>query len=402
VTGDRSAGLLTTNLLFRAVLTAIGLVVALLPATVALGAFVPTLPTIGRFGALVNTDLPWLALEALVAAGLALLALRLGGGRFTRMLAAFTTVTAAALLAIAGVFAVFASQHGASYSIVRQATTPGPDPAAETRMVYATIDGVDLHADVWRATTAAGNGVTASSGVPAVVFIHGGAFTSGGRGSRAPFFATLAGDGYTVIDLEYRLAPPPRWADAPGDILCALGWLQATAGDLDIDPDRVVVMGESAGGSLALLAGYAAGTELLTPSCARSPIVPIGVIAISPAADLAGIWSDDTIAAPGGGRFPEPYIGGTPAEYPDRYDQASPFRLIRPGLPPTLLLTGANDHLVLVNRVTEIAARLTAAGDRVTTVVLPFLDHGLDGLPNGFGVQMEESIAPAFLAELTR
>jgi acetyl esterase/lipase len=401
VTGDRPAGTLTPNVLFRALLTAIGLVVVLLPAMVAIGAFAPTLPTIGRFGALVNTDLPWLALEGLVAAGLAWFALRLGGGRFTRLLAAFTTMTAVALLAIAGVFTVFAAQHGSSYSVVRQATTPGPDPAAGTRLTYATIDGVDLHADVWPAANAVGGGSATGSRFPAVVFIHGGAFTSGGLGSRAHFFQTLAGKGYAVIDLEYRLAPPPRWADAPGDVLCALGWLRATAGDLDIDASRVVVMGESAGGSLALLAGYAAGTELVTPSCARSPIMPVGVIAIAPAADLAGIWADDTIAAPEG-RFPEPYVGGTPAAFPDRYEQASPFRLIRPGLPPTLLLTGANDHFVLVNRVTEIADRLTAAGDRVTMMILPFLDHGLDGPSNGFGVQFEETTVPTFLAEVTR
>jgi acetyl esterase/lipase len=393
VTVDRSVASITPNLLIRAVLTAIGLVVTVLPATVVLGAFAPWIPTVGRFGALVNADLPWLLLEALAGLSLSILALRLGGRGFTRLLVGFTAVTFAGLLAIAAVFTVVAAQHGATYSIVRQAATPPSSPRADERLVYATIDGVELHADVWHA-----EGIAIA---PAVAFIHGGAFTSGGLGSRASFFQTLAGDGYTVVDLEYRLAPPPRWADAPGDILCALGWLQAASAQLGIDPSRVVVLGESAGGSLALVASYAAGTELVAPSCPGTPVVPVGVIAIAPAADLAGIWNDDTIAAPGG-RFPEPYVGGTPAEYPDRYARASPFRLIRADLPPTLLLTGANDHFVLVNRVTEIADRLAAAGARATTVVLPFLDHGLDGLPNGFGVQMEESIVPAFLTEVTR
>jgi acetyl esterase/lipase len=393
LTADHSVASITPNVLIRAVLAAIGLVVALLPATVVLGAFAPSIPTVGRFGALVNADLPWQLLEALAGLSLSILALRLGGRRFTRLLVGFTGATFAGLLAIAAIFTVVAAQHGATYSITRQAGSPAVSPTADERLVYATIDGVALHADVWHAK----GGALA----PAVAFIHGGSFISGGLGSRAPFFRTLADDGYTVVDLEYRLAPPPRWADAPGDILCALSWMGASSTALGIDPSRVVVMGESAGGSLALVAGYAAGTDLVAPSCPGTPVMPIGVVAIAPAADLAGIWDDDTIAAPEG-RFPEPYVGGPPAEFPDRYKQASPFRLIRADLPPTLLVTGANDHFVRVDRVTEIADRLTAARARATIVVLPFLDHGLDGPPNGFGVQMEESIVPAFLAEVTR
>src|SRR5205823_461237 len=84
VTPGRRASTLTGNVLIRGVLAAIGLVLALLPATVALGAFVPAIPTVGRFGALANADLPWLALEALAAVVLAAAALRLGGGTYTK------------------------------------------------------------------------------------------------------------------------------------------------------------------------------------------------------------------------------------------------------------------------------------------------------------------------------
>ena len=80
---------------------------------------------------------------------------------------------------------------------------------------------------------------------------------------------------------------------------------------------------------------------------------------------------------------------------------ASPFRLIRPGLPPTLLIARENDHLVLRPRVTGIADALDAAGDDVRMLIVPFADHGFDGQPNGFGAQMEESIVPAFVAEVT-
>jgi acetyl esterase/lipase len=158
-------------------------------------------------------------------------------------------------------------------------------------------------------------------------------------------------------------------------------------------------MGESAGGSLALVAGYAAGANTIEPSCAGSPVEPAGVIAIAPAADLAGIWADRTLWF-GDRPFPEAYIGGPPSEYPDRYAAASPFDLIRPGLPPTLIVTGANDHLVLPIRVTSLADRLTAGGADTTLIVVPFADHGFDGPSNGFGAQLLEVVVPNFLDDV--
>jgi len=167
-------------------------------------------------------------------------------------------------------------------------------------------------------------------------------------------------------------------------------------------------MGESAGGSLALVAGFntkfpdfSLQPDLIAPSCeGLAPIRPAGIIAVAPAADLAGIWEDGTIEA-AGLRFPEAYVGGTPAEYPDRYEAASPFAYLRPGLPPTLLIAGANDHLVLPNRVTGLYDRLRDAGVDVRLVMVPFAEHGFDGFPNGYGQQLEESILPAFMRDVT-
>jgi acetyl esterase/lipase len=234
----------------------------------------------------------------------------------------------------------------------------------------------------------------------AVVYVHGGAFAAGGLASRPELFEALTARGITVVDVEYRLAPPPRWSDAPADVLCALAWLRESAGSLGVDPARVIVMGESAGGSLALVAGYAAGTPSLQPSCEGDPLVPAGIVAVSPAADLAGIWADGTLTVDGR-PFPEAYVGGSPATYPERYEAASPFRLLRVDLPPTLIVTGANDHLVLPARVTGLADRIGAAGADCRLVVVPFADHGFDGPPNGFGAQLLEGLVPAFFAELT-
>ena len=102
--------------------------------------------------------------------------------------------------------------------------------------------------------------------------------------------------GYLVFDIEYRLAPPPRWQDAPSDALCALGWFQGEASRYGVDPARIVVMGDSAGGNLAMVAGYSPGGGIeasgLTPSCDVDPVPPAGVVAMYPVADLAATWHD--------------------------------------------------------------------------------------------------------------
>jgi acetyl esterase/lipase len=381
----------------RALLTATAAVVAVFPALVVAGGFIPDLPTIGRFGAFLNTDLPWIALAAFAATAIAWAARRLGAGRFATVILAATLAVSGGAVAIAIVFVAFAAQHGAEFSIVRQASPAVPTGSADERVEFGLVGGVALRADVWLPPADAPG--AAPGGRTAVVYVHGGAFAAGGLGMRPQLFESLADRGTVVIDVEYRLTPPPRWADAPADVLCALAWLRGAAGGLGVDPARVVVMGESAGGSLALVAGYSAGSDLLAPSCAGEPLVPAGIIAIAPAADLAGIWADRTLVVDGR-PFPEAYIGGTPAEYPDRYDAAEPYRLIREGLPRTLIVTGANDHLVLPMRVTSLADRLIAGGVDCRLVVVPFADHGFDGPPNGFGAEVLGTILPAFIDDI--
>jgi acetyl esterase/lipase len=142
-------------------------------------------------------------------------------------------------------------------------------------------------------------------------------------------------------------------------------------------------------------AGYA-GTPALEPSCDVTPVAPAGVIAVHPVADLAGTWADLKALFPDE-PFPETYTGGTPSDVPDRYEAASVGRLVRAGLPPTLLYTGVNDALVHVERIRTLAASLRAAGAPVDLVEVPFADHGFDSPPNGFGAQLEEALLRDFI-----
>lgn len=386
-------------LLARAAATALALLLLLPGLVIIASGFVPNAPIIGRLGALVVDLLPALAIDVAVAAILACIAVRLGGGGLQRGLAVVAVATLIATAVMVGQVLAFSNGLDAPISVARTLGLEGPGTGIPDRIVtFATVEGTDLHAEIWLSRAGAPSGPAgAAAGRGAVVYVHGGAFTGGGLRLRPVLFRSLANQGFPVIDIEYRLSPPPRWDQATPDVLCAMTWTASHAEELGIDPARIVVMGDSAGGNLALMSAYGAGRAPWLSSCGGTPPHPAAVIAIAPTADLVGIWSDDTIGA-AGLRFPEAYIGGTPLDQADRYRMASPFSLIRSGLPPTLVITGSIDHLVHIGRVTELTNRLQLVGVACSLVVVPFADHGFDGSVNGYGAQVEESIVPRFVA----
>jgi acetyl esterase/lipase len=392
------------NLRVRAVLTSIAFV-SLIPVVIVLiGAFLPQLPVVGRFGLFVMEDLHWVVLLALAASVLAAIAAVLGGGGRTRALLVISGVFLTGAGLVVGELEIVASTHDAHYSAIRQVLPVDPPRDPNEHVRFATVDGQELSAEIWwpfnlKEPQRSPEEFSASPG-SAVVFVHGGGFWGGNLRSRPALFMALADRGYAVFDVDYRLSPPPRWDQAPGDVLCALGWVGSQADAYGVGPTRIVIVGESAGGNLALMAAYAAGTDRIAASCPFSPVKPAAVIAISPTVDLTGIWDDGTLSNEGI-RFPEHYIGGPPSTYPDRYAAASPLGLISADVPPTLMLVAANDHLVHPIRSTVLVDALRQVGASVELVVVPFADHGFDGPANAFGEQLEESLFPTFIAANT-
>lgn len=220
------------------------------------------------------------------------------------------------------------------------------------------------------------HGTAPRAGWPVVLSIHGGGFSTGTRGPNA-YTGFLPQHGYAVLDVDYRLASANYhpWKTQVTDIGCSLAWIGKTSRKEQLDPSRIATLGLSSGGNLAVNAAYMSTNHTLTSSCepanAAIPMVR-AVIAGYPAVDLSGIGDRSAI-----GRLVERwYVGGTPAQYPDRYHFTNSATHISAHTPPTLIYQGTRDHLVFADRARHFATVLTQRHVPHRYVEYPGLEHG--------------------------
>lgn len=220
------------------------------------------------------------------------------------------------------------------------------------------------------------HGTAPKAGWPVVLSIHGGGFSTGTRGPNA-YTGFLPEHGYAVLDVDYRLASANDhpWKTQVTDIGCSLAWIGKAGVKEQLDPSRIATLGLSSGGNLAVNAAYMSANHNLTSSCESSgaPMPRVrAVIAGYPAVDLSGIGNRSAI-----GRLVEQwYVGGTPAQYPDRYRFTDSATHISAHTPPTLFYQGARDHLVFADRARHFADILTNRHVTHRYVEYPALEHG--------------------------
>ncbi|MEV6280837.1 alpha/beta hydrolase [Nocardia sp. NPDC051832] len=283
-----------------------------------------------------------------------------------------------------------AHRRGAELSVMDYLTggSNNGKPLESMSTTYATVDGTNLLLDPKLPSRAS------DTPRPAVVWVHGGGWSEGDRGEAPRWHQWLNDKGYAVFAIEYRLAPPARWNQAPGDVKCAVGWVKQHAREFGVDPERVMLAGGSAGGNLALLGGYA--DDRVSPSCPVGDTAVRAVAAFYPPADLALGYRDS--GDPDYARkVLRDYIGGTPEEFPDRYAAASPITYVRPGVPPTLLLHGTRDHIVAYAQSELLAAKLETAGVQHDLLPIPYGDHVYDFSWGDWGTQITRQVFARFL-----
>lgn len=247
--------------------------------------------------------------------------------------------------------------------------------AAAIQLAIPTPDGV-MPAWLYRPRSAASTAI-----LPSLVYFHGGGFVLGDAQSYAAQSAFLAErTGCQVLFPEFRLAPEFPFPAAVNDAIAAVRWLLDSTTSLLADPCRIALMGDSAGGNLAINAGLAMRdtTPSLQMLCLMYPTVdyrhllPNGPSYASEAAFGEGYWLDRSTRE----WFLRQYFANA-ADVED--PRASPILVDDlSGLPPTLVMTAECDPLRDMGR--AFFERLLAAGNAaeyrcVAGTVHNFLGH---------------------------
>jgi acetyl esterase/lipase len=258
----------------------------------------------------------------------------------------------------------------------------------QQNVVYAIHDGVPLYGDLY---------LPASGGShPAMMFIHGGAWF---RGSKAGYGTTwgpyLAARGYVVFAIDYRLATPTQhtWPKVLLDCKAALQYLRGNAAALGVDPERIGVGGDSAGGELSSMLALTQDWPVFANRYPDDTFASVSTkvkiaVPVYGVYDMMAWWKYTTTARTD--KPLEQLFGGTPHEIAGPYFEASPMDYVRESaislgsvlIPnagtsiPWFLSWGMDDPIVPPDgQSVPFVKALRDAGATVTAVPVPNIDH---------------------------
>jgi acetyl esterase len=201
----------------------------------------------------------------------------------------------------------------------------------------------------------------------AVIVVHGGGFIAGDKQTYVkPLFEPLTRGGFAWFTINYRLAPVYPFPAAVEDVERAVAWLRANAAAYKVDPSRIALMGESAGGHLVAFVGT---------SRKRSARVRAVVSFYGPHDFEA---RERALGAPS-----EPvrkFLGVSTLDDADiaRMRAASPISHVHRGMPPYLLIHGTADAQVPHDQSTRMCERMKAAGASCEVFTIEGAPHGVE------------------------
>lgn len=227
--------------------------------------------------------------------------------------------------------------------------------------------------------------------LPAVVFITGGGFMAANKDNYLQQRMDISEAGYVVTSIEYRVTPQSTFPSPLEDVKSAIRYLRANAAKYGIDPNQIAVMGSSAGGYLAALAGttndikeYDKGDFLDESSKVNAVIDLYGLsdltkvgegysqevqeIHKSPSAPEAMWVNGAAVFGP----------GGSILDNPDKATKANPITYVTKDDPPFLLMHGDQDTLVSPNQTQILHEALINKGVDSTRYVVKGAGHGGD------------------------
>jgi acetyl esterase/lipase len=245
-------------------------------------------------------------------------------------------------------------------------------------LVFATVAGADLKLDL--AMPKAAKGLS-----PAVVFLHGGGWRAGKRQEMNHFVEGMARLGYVGVASDYRLVPGARFPAQVEDSKAAIRWLRAHAAEYGVRADRIGVVGFSAGGHLAAMLGVTgdrAGVDGTGGNTEPSSRVQAVVSFFGPTDFSTRDWPADFQRG-----VIVPFLGGSLADRPDAYREASPINHASAQAPPFLLFHGTDDKLVPIDQSRRLADRLIRLGAPARVVAFEGEGHAFSDATNQKAMQ---------------
>jgi acetyl esterase/lipase len=212
--------------------------------------------------------------------------------------------------------------------------------------------------------------------LPGILLFFGGSWKHGRKDQLRVYAQYLAARGYVVAAVQYRLRSAGQWPNSIHDAKCAVRWMRAHQEEYGIDGEHLGVMGNSAGGYLALMVGYTSGQDDFEGrgGWAEQDSAVQAVVDIYGPVDFTEEIRRDHSAIIS-------YMGGKYEEMPERFEKASPLWQLHKTAPPTCVIHGTVDQLVPVTQSDRLVERLAA-------LEIPHDYSRIDGWPHAMDVAL--------------
>jgi acetyl esterase/lipase len=256
-------------------------------------------------------------------------------------------------------------------------TARHPRVRVERDRAFGRAGGIDLHLDVFQPVGDLSSEAPPPGRRPALVYVHGGAWTIGYRDRQGgPLLTEMTARGWVGIRPGYRLSPAATYPDHLVDVKRAIGWVREHADELGVDPAFIAIAGGSAGGHLAALAALTAGRTDLQPGFEGADT------SVQACVPFYGVYevADDPRLRALLGRY---VLKSDPREQPGRWADFTPATKLREDAPPFLVVHGERDTLTSPREARAFASRLDEVSRApVGYAELPGAQHAFDVFPS--------------------
>ena len=235
-----------------------------------------------------------------------------------------------------------------------------PADVEEVRNIeYKTTEGKSLQLDFYKRKDL-------QAPAPLLIFLHGGGWSKGNRADMLLLLLDFAKRGYVTATVSYRLGPYPQCVE---DISDAVNWFFEHGEEHGYDPDRIALVGASAGAHLAMMGGYEWAHKTRRDTTASNHRIKAVVNIFGPV-DLTTDFARHHPTATS-------FLAKSYEEAPELYKEASPLQYVDKDVPPTMIIQGTSDELVPNSQADQLRTRLDSLGVPCVDYRYPLWPHAM-------------------------